>query len=96
MGQRVVPIFGYGYCKKGEGSWQEYVAVSSEHVVPLPDEISDGVGAQLVINPTTVWGILKELAVPQGPFFFAPLLSPRHASSHPSLTSACTAHMQGR
>jgi len=76
----VSSLFAYGYCKKGEGSWQDHVAVSAEHVVHLPDDIDDGVGAQLVINPTTVWGILKELAVPQGQFSHALLQPLPHAT----------------
>eukprot|EP00475_Leptophrys_vorax_P023295 TRINITY_DN31878_c0_g1_i1.p1 TRINITY_DN31878_c0_g1~~TRINITY_DN31878_c0_g1_i1.p1 ORF type:complete len:372 (+),score=14.01 TRINITY_DN31878_c0_g1_i1:77-1117(+) len=67
-GDRVVPLFCLGACTAGEGSWQQYVAMPADHVVPIPDALSDDVAAQLVINPATVFGMLAQLAVPAGAY----------------------------
>lgn len=54
------------YAGNGEGSWQEYCKVSAEDVIVIPDTISDETAAQLVVNPTTAYGLLKDLAPPEG------------------------------
>jgi NADPH:quinone reductase-like Zn-dependent oxidoreductase len=45
---------------KGEGTWQEYVKMSSDDAVVVPDEIPDEYAAQLYINPLTAWLIATQ------------------------------------
>lgn len=68
LGDRVVPFMWEGLLHGGEGSWQEYVAVREDMLTAVPDSVSDEVAAQFVINPWTVYGMLKELAVPKGEY----------------------------
>eukprot|EP00249_Psilotum_nudum_P018133 c26653_g1_i1 orf=330-1331(+) len=67
-GQRVVPFMWANLLQKGEGSWQEFVSVREDMLFPVPDVIPDEVAAQFVINPWTVYGMLKDLAVPKGEY----------------------------
>ena len=64
-GQRVVVFVD---AKNGNGSWQEYVAVSEQAVLAVPDSISDASAAQFVVNPLTVVGMLEVLAAPAGAY----------------------------
>lgn len=65
-GQRVVPLMWLG--EPGNGSWQEYVVLKEDSVVPIPDAIPDEDAAQFVINPWTVIGMLKDQDVPKGEY----------------------------
>ena len=64
-GQRVVVFVD---AKNGDGSWQEFVAVSEHAVLPVPDSVSDASAAQFVVNPVTVIGMLEVLAAPAGSY----------------------------
>ncbi|CAM6126873.1 unnamed protein product [Calypogeia fissa] len=66
-GQRVVPIL-FQERESGNGSWQEYVTLKEDLVVPIPDSIADEVAAQFVINLWTVIGMLRDSAVPKGEY----------------------------
>lgn len=65
VGDRVVPFMWEGLLHGGGGSWQEYVCVRENMLTAVPDSISDEVAAQFIINPWTVYGMLKDLAVPK-------------------------------
>ncbi|KAH9571707.1 hypothetical protein CY35_02G107300 [Sphagnum magellanicum] len=67
-GQRVVPFVQVENLKKGQGTWQEYVAVRGDLVRVVPDSISDVAAAQFVINPWTVHGMLSDLQIPKGEY----------------------------
>lgn len=64
VGQRVVPIPRFQYL----ASWQQYVEIEANQAFPVPDSISDEVAAQAVINPVTVYAILKVLDIPKGEY----------------------------
>lgn len=65
--QRVVPILYWKYyLGKGEGAWQDYVEVAAEDVVAVPSSLSDETAAQYLINPWTAYGLLTDVAVPEG------------------------------
>lgn len=66
-GQRVIPILGE-YMEEGQGSWQEYVVVKEQFVVPVPDSVSDEAAAQFLVNPVTVVGMLEVLNAPKGEY----------------------------
>ncbi|KAJ3052018.1 hypothetical protein HK097_006981 [Rhizophlyctis rosea] len=65
-GQRVVPFF--LNAKNGDGSWQEYVVLPEQAVMPIPDFVTDEAAAQLIVNPLAVLGMLKELNAPEGSY----------------------------
>ena len=54
--------------KDGNGSWQEYIAISPAAFLPIPDSVPDSSAAQFLVNPITVIGMLEELAVPAGEY----------------------------
>ncbi|GAQ80133.1 Zn2+-binding dehydrogenase [Klebsormidium nitens] len=66
VGQRVVPILLNNYTKHGNGSWQDYIAVKQDDIIPIPDSISDEHAAQFIVNPWTAIGLLKFLNIPKG------------------------------
>ncbi|CAM6050344.1 unnamed protein product [Sphagnum compactum] len=67
-GQRVVPFVQVENLRKGQGTWQEYVAVRGDLLWVVPDSISDFAAAQFVINPWTVHGMLSDLQIPKGEY----------------------------
>ncbi|MBA3237145.1 MAG: zinc-dependent alcohol dehydrogenase family protein [Parachlamydiaceae bacterium] len=83
IGQRVLGLGGiWSYTNKGSGgflqsmqktgTWQEYVAMNAETIVPVPNEIDGSTAAQLYINPLTAWLMLKyELKLRKGDIFIA-------------------------
>ena len=64
-GQRVIVLFD---AKNGNGSWQEYVAVPKENIIPISDQISDATASQFLVNPITVLGMLNEVNAPAGSY----------------------------
>src|SRR5689334_5778642 len=46
VGQRCIPL-------GASGTWQEYLVVKAQQVMPIPDSISDETAAQFVVNPLT-------------------------------------------
>lgn len=59
VGDRVVTV---GH----SGTWQDYVAVDTRRLLPVPDELSDSAAAQLVANPLTALLLVRELDVRPG------------------------------
>ncbi len=53
IGKRVFPL-------RGEGTWQEFVKISAEYTVVIPDSIDDITAAQMYINPITAWVICTQ------------------------------------
>ena len=53
-GQRAVPATG------APGTWVEFMIVPAEGVLPVPDAISDQVGAQIFANPMTAWAMITD------------------------------------
>ncbi len=49
-----------------QGAWQEYVCVQAATVIPLPDAVSDEIGAQMFVNPLTAWAMLHECRLQAG------------------------------
>ncbi len=45
------------------GSWGEYAIANQKAAIPLPDAISDEIGAQLFVNPFTAWAMVQESGV---------------------------------
>ncbi|EME30032.1 Trans-2-enoyl-CoA reductase, mitochondrial [Galdieria sulphuraria] len=56
LGMRVVPLLG-----EEAGSWQQYVCVEGRQCICVPNDINDTTAAQLLVNPLTVVGLLKEV-----------------------------------
>lgn len=54
LGKRVLPL-------RGDGTWQDFVKVPSEWLVPIPRSINDQTAAQLYINPLTALVICQEV-----------------------------------
>ncbi len=48
------------------GSWSEYVLVNHRAVIPVPDQLSDQVAAQLFVNPFTAYAMVEESGVQPG------------------------------
>ena len=55
IGQRVVPI------RPNQGTWQEYITVQADRVLPVPDGVPDAQAATLLVNPPTAWIMLHEI-----------------------------------
>ena len=53
-GQRVISLAGM------PGTWAEQFVVAAERAMPLPDAISDQVGAQTLANPVTAWALVND------------------------------------
>ena len=53
IGQRVVPL-------NPNGTWQEYVVVDAQALIPIPDGIADHDAAMILANPTTAWLLLHD------------------------------------
>ncbi|EFJ04703.1 hypothetical protein SELMODRAFT_432164 [Selaginella moellendorffii] len=51
-----------------KGSWQDFVTVSEKDVILMPHDISDEDAAQLIINPWTGYGLLKDINAPKGSY----------------------------
>ena len=95
VGQRVVPILYWNYyLGKGEGAWQDYVEVAEEDVVAVPAALSDEAAAQYVINPWTAYGLLTEVAVPEGHYLLQTAASSTIGRyNHVSCEVDCTDHV---
>ncbi|MEO7521161.1 MAG: zinc-dependent alcohol dehydrogenase family protein, partial [Gemmatimonas sp.] len=55
LGQRVVSATG------APGTWVEYLIAPAAGVIPIPNAISDQVGAGLLANPMSAWAILTDV-----------------------------------
>ncbi|HYE75505.1 MAG TPA: zinc-dependent alcohol dehydrogenase family protein [Blastocatellia bacterium] len=59
-GQKVIPL---GVI----GTWAEYIVANANQVIPYPNNLSDSIAAQFVVNPLTAWVmIVDELKVQPG------------------------------
>ncbi|EIE25506.1 NAD(P)-binding protein [Coccomyxa subellipsoidea C-169] len=65
-GQRVVAV--PWPSTEGEGTWQQYVAVPLENLVPVRDEVSNEDASQYLVNPVTALGFLEDLKIPKGKY----------------------------
>ena len=54
LGKRVLPL-------RGEGTWQRFVTCLAEHVIQVPDNISDFEATMAYINPLTARILCKEV-----------------------------------
>ena len=49
------------------GTWQEYLVVKADQLIPIPEPLSDVIAAQFVVNPLTAWVMAtEELALQPG------------------------------
>ncbi|MCV4264671.1 zinc-binding dehydrogenase [Pseudomonas capsici] len=48
------------------GTWSEYVTVRAEDLIPVPDDVSDEAGCQVMINGITAATLLREAASVRG------------------------------
>lgn len=63
-GQRVASL---GWrTPEGNGTWQQYVTVPEDTLVPVPDGVSDEAAAVAFVNPVTIVGMMETAAVPAG------------------------------
>ncbi|KAK9828525.1 hypothetical protein WJX72_000585 [[Myrmecia] bisecta] len=53
---------------KGEGTWQQYVALQEKDLVAVPDGMSDLAASQFYVNPNTAVGLVESLNIPPGEF----------------------------
>lgn len=68
-GERVVPVIYWSYLVgKGQGAWQDFIEVAETDLIFLPESISDEAASLFIISPWTVYGLLKDLAIPRGEF----------------------------
>lgn len=51
--QRVIPL-------ATPGTWQEYLIVKAEQLIPISDTMSDTIAAQFAVNPLTAWVMTTE------------------------------------
>lgn len=64
LGQRVVS-FDWG-THEGNGSWQQYIVITEEKLVPVPDGVSDEAAAMALVNPVAMIGMVDTAAIPEG------------------------------
>ncbi|KXZ49547.1 hypothetical protein GPECTOR_20g401 [Gonium pectorale] len=67
VGQRVVAV-NWRPAASGNGTWQQYLVLREEDLVPIPDDLPDELACQALINPIPVIGMLRELAPPKGEY----------------------------
>jgi NADPH:quinone reductase len=73
-GKRIL-VCGWGYGTKLDGTWREFAAVPSSHLVPIPDGVSDDGAAGVVAGAgyLTAWLALTKVAALQpGQVILAP------------------------
>lgn len=56
LGQRVLPL-------RGDGTWQTYLDIAPDWLIPVPDAIPDSLAARGYINPLTAWLMLTRWPV---------------------------------
>ena len=53
---------------RGQGTWQQYVSVSEEHVLAVPDNVSDEAAAQFLVGAWRIVGVAPAaVTCEQGP-----------------------------
>jgi NADPH:quinone reductase-like Zn-dependent oxidoreductase len=50
----------------GIGAWGEMAIAHHKAIIPVPDEMTDDVAAQLFVNPFTAYAMVEEANVPEG------------------------------
>ncbi|EIM78895.1 alcohol dehydrogenase zinc-binding domain-containing protein [Nitritalea halalkaliphila LW7] len=48
------------------GTWREYIALSEQAIIPVPEELSDEVACQAFVNPMTAYGMIESLQMREG------------------------------
>lgn len=56
IGKRVLPL-------RGPGTWQSYIDVNPDWIIPVPDDVSDAAAIQGYINPLTALCMLRKWPV---------------------------------
>lgn len=72
IGSRVAFTGGYGVAENG--SWQEYVAVGTDDILPIPDTIDDVLAASLPVAYLTAMITLTQAGFAPGRTVFAPAI----------------------
>ncbi|KAH7316223.1 hypothetical protein KP509_21G083700 [Ceratopteris richardii] len=69
VGERVVPVIYWDYfVGKGQGAWQDFIEIAETDLISLPESVTDEAASLFIISPWTVFGLLKDLAIPRGEF----------------------------
>jgi NADPH:quinone reductase-like Zn-dependent oxidoreductase len=50
------------------GAWSEYVTVPAKTIIPIPDALTNEIGAQLFVNPFTAYAMVQESGVQPGEY----------------------------
>ena len=66
VGEGVVLEVGQRVSFTGVGAWSEYAIAHHKALIPVPDEMTDEVAAQLFVNPFTAFAMVEEANVPAG------------------------------
>lgn len=68
IGPGVPPLFPIGLrvYTLTAGTWQEYLCIAPQATIPLPEELSDVVACQLLVNPLSAYLMLESLALKPG------------------------------
>ncbi|MFD2572492.1 zinc-dependent alcohol dehydrogenase family protein [Spirosoma soli] len=48
------------------GTWSEYAIAHQRSLIPVPDNMSDDMAAQLFVNPFTAYAMVQDAGVPEG------------------------------
>ncbi|KAK9916376.1 hypothetical protein WJX75_001994 [Coccomyxa subellipsoidea] len=64
-GERVVAVPWPSWAT-GQGTWQQYVAVPEKDLIKVPDAIDSKAASQFLVNPVTAYGLVEDIAVPEG------------------------------
>ncbi|MFI6520458.1 zinc-dependent alcohol dehydrogenase family protein [Spirillospora sp. NPDC050679] len=65
-GPGVGPAPGTRVAVDAPGTWQDFVVAPADDLVPLPDDVSDEAGCQMMVNPATAVLLDRELRVEPG------------------------------
>ncbi|MFN4147522.1 MAG: zinc-dependent alcohol dehydrogenase family protein [Runella sp.] len=66
VGQNVKVTIGTRVSFTGIGAWSEYLVTNHRTLIPVPNEMSDEVAAQLFVNPFTAVAMVEESGVKPG------------------------------
>ncbi|KAJ9080524.1 hypothetical protein DSO57_1024010 [Entomophthora muscae] len=65
-GQRVIPVLMPDLPTLGVGSWQEYLVISEDRLVAVPDGVSDETAAQFFVNHFTPYAMINNAHLEKG------------------------------
>ena len=66
VGEGVALQVGQRVSFTGVGAWSDYAIAHHKSLIPVPDEMTDEVAAQLFVNPFTAFAMVEEANVPAG------------------------------